>query len=328
MKYKVLLTGNNQTIINEFFTYMYINFDCMSTSERFEDIVNHLKYVEPDIFVYCLYKEKPDALKKFVNAGRMINESMVPIVIIGNPDDCDQFLKAAPLLKVSVLRRPISYQNIKASIINVLDEKKIKEEQLKKQKEAAKQKEKETERRKEIEKQKEVERQRESTKQPELDLNILGEEEDLEDISDLIQAAQKRLTEMELSVEEATKPKSRKKHILVVDDDSSVLKLIKGYLTDQYDVATAINGKVAMRFLETKETDLVLLDYEMPIENGPSVLSKIRANEKIKDLPVLFLTGVSSREKIKEVLAMKPQGYLLKPIDMHKLSSVIKKILG
>ena len=93
-------------------------------------------------------------------------------------------------------------------------------------------------------------------------------------------------------------------------------------------MATAKSGKVAMKFLETKTTDLVLLDYEMPEEKGPEVLSKIRANIKTKDLPVIFLTGVTEKEKIQEVLSMKPQGYLLKPISMMKLSATIKSVIG
>lgn len=119
-----------------------------------------------------------------------------------------------------------------------------------------------------------------------------------------------------------------KKHILIVDDDSRVLRMLKGYLAERYELATAINGRVALKFLETKETDLVLLDYEMPEENGAAVLEKIRANEKTKKLPVVFLTGVTEGNKIKEVLALKPQGYLLKPVDMEKVSSTIKGILG
>lgn len=120
----------------------------------------------------------------------------------------------------------------------------------------------------------------------------------------------------------------RKKHILVVDDDSSVLKLLKGYLAERYDVATAISGKIALKFLETKKTDMVLLDYEMPAENGAEVLAKIRENQATANLPVVFLTGVTDKKKILEVLALKPQGYLTKPIDMEKLSSTIKGVLG
>lgn len=134
----------------------------------------------------------------------------------------------------------------------------------------------------------------------------------------------------DISIEEPTEEETsgQKRHILIVDDDSRMLRLLKSYLSERYELATAINGRVALKFLETKETNLVLLDYEMPTENGAAVLEKIRANDKTKDLPVVFLTGVTEKNKIREVLALKPQGYLLKPIDMNKLSSTIKGILG
>ena len=95
-----------------------------------------------------------------------------------------------------------------------------------------------------------------------------------------------------------------------------------------YDVATAISGKVALQFLEDNKTDLILLDYEMPKENGAEVLRKIRANEQTKDLPVVFLTGIADRKKIQEVLLLEPQGYLLKPINRVKLLETIEKIIG
>ncbi len=117
------------------------------------------------------------------------------------------------------------------------------------------------------------------------------------------------------------------KHILVVDDDKSVLKMLKAALSDEYTVTTMVNGKMAEKFLETKNADLILLDYEMPEETGPEVLRKLRANEKSKNIPVVFLTGVADEKRIMEVLSLKPQGYLLKPIDMERLRSTIKNII-
>lgn len=278
MKYKVLLTGNNKTIINEFFTYMDFDFECITTSERYDDIMSHMKYVNPDVFVYCLYKERPDDLKRFANIERQISDRDVPIVIIGDSEDCDEFTKIAPLLDALVLQKPISTQNIATAIVNMLQNRKKHYDPNAAKNEAA---------------------------------------------ENMLQDARELLAQVETKVEE-----NRKKHILIVDDDSRVLRLLKGYLEERYELATAINGKVALKFLETKSTDLVLLDYEMPTENGAAVLEKIRANDKIKDLPVVFLTGVTEKNKIREVLALKPQGYLLKPVDMEKLSSTIKGILG
>lgn len=118
-----------------------------------------------------------------------------------------------------------------------------------------------------------------------------------------------------------------KKHVLVIDDDPMMLKLIKEYLHEDYQVATAINGRTAFKYLETRSADLILLDFEMPGDSGPEVLEKLRARHHTASIPVIFLTGITEREKIARALAQKPQGYLLKPIDHEKLMATIAKFI-
>ena len=117
-----------------------------------------------------------------------------------------------------------------------------------------------------------------------------------------------------------------KKHILIVDDDRTVLKMLKSALGDTYEVTTMINGVMVDKLLEAKKVDLIILDYEMPIETGADIFRRIKNNPKAAHIPVCFLTGVSDREKIMEVMSLKPHGYLLKPIDMDMLSSTIKNL--
>ena len=83
-----------------------------------------------------------------------------------------------------------------------------------------------------------------------------------------------------------------------------------------------------MKFLERRTTDLILLDYEMPEENGAEVLKKLRANPMTRNIPVVFLTGMNNREIIKQLVAMKPQGYLLKPIKCEQLVQTIQSVIG
>ena len=82
-----------------------------------------------------------------------------------------------------------------------------------------------------------------------------------------------------------------------------------------------------MKFLERRMTKLILLDYEMPGENGPAVREQLRANEATKDIPVVFLTGVTETKKIQEALMLKPQSYLLKPVNREKLLSTIESLI-
>ena len=121
---------------------------------------------------------------------------------------------------------------------------------------------------------------------------------------------------------------SARKHILVIDDDPLMLKLLKEYLHESYDVATAVSGKIAYKFLESKTTDMVLLDYEMPGESGPEVFMNLRTRKTMVNTPIVFLTGVTDSERVKEVVSLKPQGYLLKPVDKEKLLSKVRNVLG
>lgn len=115
--------------------------------------------------------------------------------------------------------------------------------------------------------------------------------------------------------------------ILVIDDNPLMLKVIKEHLHEDYDLATATSGQVAFRFLQRRQVDLILLDYEMPDEDGPAVLKKLRANEQTADVPVVFLTGISDRKRIQKALMLQPDGYLLKPIDHEKLINTIKQYI-
>ncbi len=119
-----------------------------------------------------------------------------------------------------------------------------------------------------------------------------------------------------------------KKNILVIDDDRNVLRLVKTALEQKYNVTCMINGKTAIKYLSSKPVDLIFLDYQMPEADGPEVFKKIRAMDNVdSDVPIVFLTGVADREKIKQVMSLKPQGYLLKPIDMGRLYDTITELI-
>ncbi len=64
---------------------------------------------------------------------------------------------------------------------------------------------------------------------------------------------------------------------------------------------------------------MILLDYEMPVTSGPQVLEMIRSETKTDTIPVIFLTGKGDRESVMKVVALKPDGYLLKSTDKATL---------
>ena len=119
-----------------------------------------------------------------------------------------------------------------------------------------------------------------------------------------------------------------KGHILIVDDDKNMLKMLRMFLADDYTVTIVDSGKLALEAVIKKTPDLILLDYMMPLFDGPHVLEIIRKREESKNVPVLFLTSVTDREKILECLSLNPQGYLVKPISREELLQRVDEVLN
>lgn len=126
---------------------------------------------------------------------------------------------------------------------------------------------------------------------------------------------------------QATEEAEVKKRILVVDDSGILLRSVKTMLADQYEVAVATDGKKAIERAKRRKPDLILLDYEMPIMDGKETLEELRKDEELKDIPVIFLTSVADRDSIAPVLKLKPEGYLLKPIDQKRMFETIESVL-
>lgn len=138
-----------------------------------------------------------------------------------------------------------------------------------------------------------------------------------------------QLKETELTVAEpVVKAESTgKKRVLVVDDSGILLRSVKTILEKDYIVSVATSGIIALKQIKKNAPDLILLDYEMPEWDGKKTLEEIRNDEEIKDIPVVFLTGVADKEHIAAVLGLRPEGYLLKPVDPAKLIDTIEKVL-
>ena len=103
-----------------------------------------------------------------------------------------------------------------------------------------------------------------------------------------------------------------KKKILVVDDSGAVLRSVKAWLEEKYQVILANSGAMAIKYLATNRPDLVLLDYEMPVVDGRQVLEMMRTEMEFSNIPVIFLTSKNDKESIMKVMELKPEGYILK----------------
>ncbi len=116
-----------------------------------------------------------------------------------------------------------------------------------------------------------------------------------------------------------------KKRVLVVDDEPIILRSVKGWLEDSFEVFLVNSGEMAIEFLDKHPVDLILLDYKMPTMDGPEVLRRIRADERLKKLAVIFLTANNDREMIKTALSYKPEGYILKTMEPADIKKSVKE---
>ena len=135
------------------------------------------------------------------------------------------------------------------------------------------------------------------------------------DMADLVQKAQ-IVTDDEYEFQ-------RRKSILIVDDDLTFLQMIREWLKDTYRVGMANSGTQAVAWLATNKADLVLLDYDMPVLDGPKVLEMLKSESFSSSTPVMFLTGKNDKESVTNVIALKPADYLLKTISKDKLLSTL-----
>jgi len=120
----------------------------------------------------------------------------------------------------------------------------------------------------------------------------------------------------------------KQKKILVVDDSPTMLRTVQFMLTGKYKVTFATSGPQAIASIAKSKPDLILLDYDMPVCDGKMTLQMLRSEEDTKDIPVVFLTGYSDSEHVKEILAFLPQGYLLKPPAVNRLRATIEEVLA
>lgn len=116
---------------------------------------------------------------------------------------------------------------------------------------------------------------------------------------------------------------SNRKMILAVDDSGVMLKSIKNWLGDKYDMTLADSALAAIKSITVNRPDLIILDYEMPIIDGKKTIAMIRAEKDFAEIPVIFLTGRQDRESIEEVMEYKPDGYLLKSMKPYAVRKYV-----
>lgn len=116
--------------------------------------------------------------------------------------------------------------------------------------------------------------------------------------------------------------------ILVVDDFSTMRRIIKNLLRDLgfTNIEEADDGTTALPMLQNGDFDFVVTDWNMPGMQGIDLLRAIRADDDLKDIPVLMVTAEAKREQIIEAAQAGVNGYIVKPFTAATLKEKLEKV--
>ncbi len=115
---------------------------------------------------------------------------------------------------------------------------------------------------------------------------------------------------------------------LVVDDFSTMRRIVRNLLKElgYTNADEAEDGVVALNMLRANKFDFVVSDWNMPNMTGIELLKNIRADENLKNLPVLMITAEARKENIIEAAQAGANGYIVKPFTAATLDEKLTKI--
>ncbi|EDQ00675.1 chemotaxis response regulator CheY [Shewanella benthica] len=116
--------------------------------------------------------------------------------------------------------------------------------------------------------------------------------------------------------------------ILIVDDFSTMRRIIKNLLRDLgfSNTQEADDGTTALPMLQKGNFDFVVTDWNMPGMQGIDLLKAIRADDQLKNIPVLMVTAEAKREQIIAAAQAGVNGYVVKPFTAATLKEKLEKI--
>jgi two-component system sensor histidine kinase/response regulator len=117
--------------------------------------------------------------------------------------------------------------------------------------------------------------------------------------------------------------------ILVVDDTPANLQVLAGMLTERgYKVRPVLSGRLALMVAQRDPPDLILLDISMPEMNGYEVCEHLKADEKLKGIPVIFISALTDQLDKVKAFTVGGVDYLTKPFQMQELQARVETHLN
>ncbi len=121
-------------------------------------------------------------------------------------------------------------------------------------------------------------------------------------------------------------------NILIVDDSATIRSMMKKTVDmiglDVGEIYEAANGIEALAQLFDHEVGVLLVDINMPMMNGIQLLTRMKQNDRLKDIPIVIASTEGSQKRIKELTDLGVSGYVRKPFQPEQLRDVLTPLLG
>ena len=119
------------------------------------------------------------------------------------------------------------------------------------------------------------------------------------------------------------------KTILIVEDDVLSMKLETDLLQAQgYDTLQSIDGRDALQLARDHHPDLIIMDIRLPEVSGVEHIKMLKADDRLKDIPVLAVTAFAMKGDEEEILAAGSDAYNAKPISVTHFLDTVEKLLN
>ena len=118
--------------------------------------------------------------------------------------------------------------------------------------------------------------------------------------------------------------------VLVVDDFATMRRILKNILKQigLTNISEADDGKTALKALKGEKFDLILCDWNMPQMSGLELLTEMRSDGELRDLPFVMVTAEAQKDNILEAVKAGVSSYIVKPFTAETVSEKLNKIFG
>jgi DNA-binding response OmpR family regulator len=125
-----------------------------------------------------------------------------------------------------------------------------------------------------------------------------------------------------------TKPGTRVRRVVLVDDETDFLALARQWLSPSYELATFTSGESLTSRLSALEADALILDVNLPGANGFELCRRVRSHKRFARLPILFLTASHSDVDFFRNIEVGGTAFMTKPVTRKELLAKLEELLA